>query len=66
MTVSIGKRILRLLDPQGERDRMAMREARCITEANAEDLTRTISAKREEIGELMRNYREREIERSRP
>jgi hypothetical protein len=42
MSMTIGKRILRLIDPEGEKQRMQMRHLRCVAEANAEDLTRTI------------------------
>ena len=51
--MDIGKRILRLLDPKGERERMSMREARCITDANAEDLTRTIALHESTIGIML-------------
>lgn len=58
MSLTIAKRILRLLDPSGERERMEMREARCITEANAEDLMRTMRFRQGEIAEVMRKHRE--------
>lgn len=53
MSLSFGQRILRLLDPQGERERMEMRQARCMAEANADDLMRTMSLNRDKIVEMM-------------
>jgi hypothetical protein len=64
MIIALRRRILRLVDPRGERERMEMRQARCVAEANAEDLVRTITLRREDIAELMRRFRERQEEKA--
>jgi hypothetical protein len=56
MSLSLGRRLLRLLDPNGERERMAVREARCMVEANADDLVRTITTSREHVQEMLRKH----------
>jgi hypothetical protein len=41
--ITFSKRVLRLLLPTEEAQRMDMRRTRCVAEAGAEDLSRTIA-----------------------
>lgn len=52
--IPFGKRLMRWLDPKGEAQRMDARRARCVAEANAEDLMRTISVNRDKIRAMVR------------
>jgi hypothetical protein len=53
MNITLGKRLLRLVDPAGEKQRMEMRRLRCMVEANAEDLTRTIATSSDKIKDMV-------------
>lgn len=57
MHIPITRRILRFIDPTGERQRMEMRHIRCMAEANAEDLTRTVSMNAIGIMDAMDEYK---------
>lgn len=55
MSLPLSTVILRWLDPKGEKQRREMRAVRCLVDANAEDLTRTMSMHRDEIQALLRH-----------
>ena len=56
MKLSISNKIMRWLDPNGEEQRMHMRYMRCMAEANADDLVRTIITHGDKIKEAMKQH----------
>jgi hypothetical protein len=55
-----GIKILKWLSPETERQRMELRNLRCMTEAQAEDLSRTVSVRREDIVNAIAHVRKRQ------
>ena len=59
--MKIGQRILQLLHPHAEADRMRYREAVVRAAAEAEDLTRTLSMSSDDFRRMMEEEHDREL-----